>query len=266
MIQNHTATAQAAQPIAFVSTAYLAQRVRGVHGNIMTTAKTAAKHFGRSASRTATRPFQNNRNEAVLEVSAAVVGRMAENAAKAGKHGTAGTYREIAAGMRAGALPPVARGVDDHGRTTFARNPASAEQTKQAHERRVAAVGIVPAFEQRHGRLGVTHIAAALFAGTQSKDLLRSCDAVAATITGAADTIIFPIETKFFAARGQTAERTARGWFLTAEALEAIALRFDECSNATGRARAGAYRNLARQLCATEAGTDRGNALGLAAE
>ena len=260
-IQTNSAAPSGAVPvvvsISAISSRYLAHRVGVAHFNVMTCVNSAAERLGRlDLVETRTGMASNAQAQTYAMVGAEIVAEMARGAAMAGRHETAQVYRDVFAEMAAGEVLRIDRATLPSGVAVPPTNPSNAEQREQKRARMRALAGIPPEVSSLRGRAGLDHRAVANFIGSQTAHTLRSVARLIARRPELFGEAILPTLIEYVAGSGG-AERNTPGYFLTVEAIDALADQFGLCTNERGQAKTALLRELAGHLRAAVAGPAR---------
>lgn len=261
-IQTNSAAPSGAVPvvvsISAISSRYLAHRVGVAHFNVMTCVNSAAERLDRpDLVETRTGMASNAQTQTYAMVGAEIVAELARGAAMVGRNETAQVYRDVFAEMAAGEVLHIDRVTLPSGVAVPPTNPSSAEQREQKRARMRALAGIPPEVSSLHGRVGLDHRALANFIGSQTNNTLKSCATLISRRPELFGEAILPTLIEFNAARGNSSTIRTPGYFLTAEAVDALVDQFGLCTNERGRAKTVLLRELAGHLRAAVAGPVR---------
>ena len=259
-IQNNSAAPSGVAPvvvsISAISSRYLAHRVGVAHHNAMTCINSAAERCGRpDLVEARTGMASNAQAQTYAMVGAEIVAELARGAAMAGRHETAQVYRDVFAEMVAGEVLHIDRVTLPSGAAVPPTNPSNAEKREQKRARMRALAGIPPEVSSLHGRVGLDHRAVANFIGSATHGVLRSVANLIARRPELLGEVIFGTLIEFKSARGNSATIRTPGYFLTAEAIDALADQFGLCTNERGRAKTVLLRELAAHLRAASGST-----------
>lgn len=238
-----------AMPISAISSRLLAHRVGVAHSSVCICIDSAAERLGRpDLVQPRHGRDSGNRPQAHSMVGVEIITEMARAAALSGNHATAQTYRDMIAEATAGEVHGPDRVALPSGVLAPPTNPRNAERREEKRARRAALVGVLPTFETRDGRLGMDHRAVGNFIGSQTARVLQSCAKLIAGHPELLGVTIFGTLISYKAGRLNAAEHNSPGFFLTAEAVDALADQFGLCTNERGRAKTVLLRDLAGHL------------------